>query len=161
MFNLFSKKQHTLTAPADGKIIPLEQAPDPVFSQKILGDGLAIDELTGDTVCAPADGTLEMIFRTNHAFAVKTKEGVDILVHIGVNTVELNGEGFERLVDQGQPVKAGQPVIRIDRQRILDAGYSLVTPVIFTSADAVKNIEFTPGKVVSAGKDSILSYRNK
>ncbi|HWR41019.1 MAG TPA: PTS glucose transporter subunit IIA [Patescibacteria group bacterium] len=160
MFNLFNKKQ-TLLAPADGRLIPLSQVADPVFSQKILGDGVAIDELNSDTICSPADGVLEMIFRTNHAFAVKTSEGIDVLVHIGINTVELEGKGFERLREQGQSVKAGDPVIRIDRQQILQAGYSLTTPVIFTSTDTIKELAIEEKSTVITGKDAILTYKKR
>ena len=160
MFNLFNKK-HSLVAPADGRLIPLSQVADPVFSQKMLGDGIAIDELCGDTICAPADGVLEMIFRTNHAFAVKTSQGIDILVHIGINTVELDGAGFERLREQGQTVKAGDPVIRIDRQRISQAGYSLTTPVVFTATGSIKELTPENKETVTAGQDVILTYKKK
>ncbi len=160
MFGLFSKKIQ-LAAPLDGKIIALDQVPDAVFAQKTVGDGAAIAEVSGDLVCSPADGSVEMIFHTNHAFVVKTTDGVEILTHIGINTVELKGQGFERLVEEGSAVKAGQPVIRINRQLISEAGFSLVTPVVIANGDTVTNLEAAVGKTVVAGKDMMLSYKKK
>ena len=160
MFGLFNKKLQ-LAAPLDGKVISLDQVPDAVFAQKTVGDGAAIAEVSGDLVCAPADGSVEMIFHTNHAFVVKTTDGVEILTHIGINTVELKGQGFERLVAEGSAVKSGQPIIRIDRQLISEAGFSLVTPVVITNGDAISNLEAAVGKTVVAGKDMMLSYKKK
>lgn len=160
MFGLFNKKLQ-LAAPLDGKIIALDQVPDAVFAQKTVGDGAAIAEVSGDLVCAPADGSVEMIFHTNHAFVVKTTDGVEVLTHIGINTVELKGQGFERLVEEGSAVKSGQPIIRINRQLISEAGFSLVTPVVITNGDTISNLEAAVGKTVVAGKDMMLSYKKK
>lgn len=160
MFGLFSKKIQ-LVAPLDGTVIPMDQVPDAVFAQKTVGDGAAISEVSGDVVCAPADGTVEMIFHTNHAFVVKTTDGVEVLVHIGINTVELKGQGFERLLEPGSTVKAGQPIVRIDRAAITAAGLSLVTPVVITNGDAVSALEVFVGKTVKAGQDPLLSYKKK
>ena len=160
MFGLFNKKLQ-LAAPLDGKIIALAQVPDAVFAQKTVGDGAAIAEVNGDLVCAPADGSVEMIFHTNHAFVVKTTDGVEVLTHIGINTVELKGQGFERLVEEGSAVKSGQPIIRINRQLISEAGFSLVTPVVITNGDTISNLEAAVGKTVVAGKDMMLSYKKK
>ena len=160
MFGLFNKKLQ-LAAPLDGKVISLDQVPDAVFAQKTVGDGAAIAEVSGDLVCAPADGSVEMIFHTNHAFVVKTTDGVEVLTHIGINTVELKGQGFERLVEEGSAVKSGQPIIRINRQLISEAGFSLVTPVVITNGDTISNLEAAVGKTVVAGKDMMLSYKKK
>ena len=160
MFGLFSKKLQ-LMAPLDGKVIALDQVPDAVFAQKTVGDGAAIADVSGDIVCSPADGSVEMIFHTNHAFVVKTADGVEILTHIGINTVELKGQGFERLLEVGSNVKAGQPIIRINRQIISDAGLSLITPVVIANGDVVSNLEAAVGQSVVAGKDAMLSYKKK
>lgn len=160
MFDFFSKKI-SLVAPVSGKVIAIENVPDAVFAQKTVGDGAAIDEITGDVICAPADGTIELIFRTNHAFALKTESGVEVLVHIGINTVELNGKGFERLVEEGKTVKTGDPVIKIDKAIIKEAGFSLVTPVVITNMDKVANLQVEAGKQVAAGQDTIMIFKKK
>lgn len=160
MFCLFSKKSQLL-APLDGSVIAIDQVPDAVFAQKTVGDGAAIADVTGDLVCAPADGSLEMVFHTNHAFVVKTTDELEVLVHIGINTVELKGQGFERLVEPGTAVKAGQPIIRIDRSVILGAGLSLVTPVVITNGALLSSLEAAVGKTVKAGQDMLLSYKKK
>lgn len=160
MFDIFSKKIN-LVAPVDGKVIAIENVPDAVFAEKTVGDGVAIDEISGEVICAPADGTVELIFRTNHAFALKTKSGAEILVHIGINTVELNGKGFERLIEEGSTVKMGDPVIKIDKKIITEAGFSLVTPVVITNMDKVSNLETQVGKQVAAGKDTIIAFKKK
>ena len=103
------------------------------------GDGFAIN-YTGSTVVAPCDGTLTLIFKTNHAFSITTDNGVELLIHIGLDTVTLNGEGFERLIEEGQKVKAGTPIIKLNRELIESKGISLVTPVLITNVDSVKSI---------------------
>jgi glucose-specific phosphotransferase system IIA component len=160
MFDIFSKKVN-LVAPVSGKVIAIENVPDAVFAQKTVGDGAAIDEISGDVICAPADGTVELIFRTNHAFALKTQSGAEVLVHIGINTVELNGKGFERLVEEGKAVKMGDPVIKIDKALITEAGFSLVTPVVITNMDKVNKLEVQVGKQVAAAKDTIITFKKK
>ncbi|MBY6939416.1 PTS sugar transporter subunit IIA, partial [Clostridium botulinum] len=107
MFGLFKKKKEDsnlkLVAPITGKAIPLSEVPDPVFAQKMAGDGLAI-EPSDNVAVAPADGELTLVFNTKHAFAMTLANGTELLVHIGIETVSLNGEGFEQLVKQGTKV---------------------------------------------------------
>ena len=125
------------------------------------GDGLAIDP-TGDVFVAPADGELNLIFKTNHAFALTLNNGVELLVHIGVDTVSLDGEGFERLIEPGVKVKAGTPIIKINRDFILSKGFSLATPVLITNLDdSVKEFEALVGNTVQAGQDIVLTYKTK
>lgn len=159
MFGFF-KKSYKLVAPVDGKVVNLSEVPDQVFAEKMAGDGLAIDT-TGDTIVAPADGVLSMIFKTNHAFGVTLSNGAELLVHIGLDTVALEGAGFERLAQEGQSVKAGDPVIRINREEITAKGYSLITPVLITNPDIFKDLEATIGAVVKAGQDEVLTYKAK
>lgn len=158
MFTLFQKNR-TVLAPVSGKVIDLADVPDAAFAQRIVGDGAALTELSDDTVYAPVDGTLTLLFRTNHAFAITTKEQLEVLVHVGMDTVKLNGEGFERIAEEGTQVKAGQPILRIDRAKITAAGYSLVTPVVITSMANVKKIEVAVDKQVVGGKDSMFSHK--
>ena len=158
MFKFFNKKQKTdliLVAPATGTAIDLSKVPDPVFAQKMAGDGIAID-LTGDTIVAPADGTLALVFKTKHAFAMTLDNGIELLVHIGIDTVSLNGEGFEQLASEGAVVKAGTPIIKINRDFILEKGFSLITPVLITNPDIVSDLIISTDKNVVVGEDQII-----
>lgn len=156
----FLKKNYKLFAPVDGKVIDLSQVPDQVFAEKMAGDGIAIDP-TGNTIVAPADGKISMIFKTNHAFGINLSNGAEILVHIGLDTVALEGAGFERIAEEGQEVKAGDPVIKIDREEIISKGYSLITPVLITNIDNFKDITGNIGVSVKAGSDEVLTYKSK
>ncbi|WP_026885887.1 PTS sugar transporter subunit IIA [Clostridium beijerinckii] len=163
MFNFFKKnskdsnKEAKLVAPITGKTIDLSKVPDKVFAEKMAGDGLAIDT-TGDIVVAPADGTLTLVFNTKHAFAITLDNGAELLVHIGIDTVSLNGEGFEQLAEAGTKVKAGTPIIKIDRDFILGKGFSLITPVLVTNMDIVKDLNSHVNKDVVAGEDEVITF---
>ncbi|MFA6941182.1 MAG: PTS glucose transporter subunit IIA [Clostridiaceae bacterium] len=153
----FLSKANVLKAPISGKVIDLKEVPDQVFAEKMAGDGAAIVS-TGDTIVSPADGKLTFIFKTNHAFGLNLDNGAEILVHIGVDTVELKGEGFTRIAEEGTYVKAGDPIIKLDREFIISKGYSLITPVLITNADIIKKLEVKVGKEVKSG-DVMLSYK--
>lgn len=159
MFGLF-KKEGALVAPISGKTVDITTVPDAVFAEKMAGDGLAIDP-TGDTIVAPADGELTMLFGTKHAFGMTLDKGVQILVHIGLDTVSLNGEGFTALKNQGDMVKKGEPIVKIDRELIQSKGLSLITPVIFTDMDVLKSFEAQLGIDVTAGETTVLTYKAK
>lgn len=148
---------NTFVAPVSGKAIPLSEVPDPVFSEKLAGDGMAII-VEGDTVVAPADGEVTLIFKTKHAFAMTLDNGIELLIHIGLETVSLNGEGFEQLVEQGVKVKAGTPIIKVDKDFLLSKGLSLATPVLITNVDAVKSITPIESGNVVAGETVILNF---
>ncbi len=148
---------NTLIAPVTGKAIPLSEVPDPVFAEKLAGDGMAIIA-EGDTVVAPADGELTLVFKTKHAFAMTLDNGLEILVHIGLETVSLNGEGFEQLAEQGERIKAGTPIIKIDRDFIISKGLSLATPVLITNVDATKTISSVESGNVEAGKSVVVNF---
>lgn len=119
----------TVRQPVAGRVVPLSEVPDATFSEGIMGPGVAI-EPTGDTVWAPADGTVAHIFPTSHAVALKLNDGTAILVHVGVDTVEMKGEGFETLVAVGDEVVEGAPLLRFNLDAIRAAGHPAVTPVI-------------------------------
>lgn len=159
MFGMF-KKEGVLVAPVHGKTLDITTVPDAVFAEKMAGDGLAIDP-TGDTFVAPADGELTMLFGTKHAFGMTLDKGVEILVHIGLDTVSLNGEGFTALKTQGDKLKKGDPIIKIDPEFIKSKGLSLITPIIFTDLDKIKEFHAEVGIEVTAGETTILSYKAK
>lgn len=152
-----SSNPNAFVAPVSGKAIPLSEVPDPVFSEKLAGDGMAIIA-EGDTVVAPADGELTLIFKTKHAFAMTLENGLEVLVHIGLETVSLDGKGFEQLAEQGTKVKAGTPIIKIDRDFILSKGLSLATPVLITNVDATKSITPVESGDTVAGKTVVLNF---
>lgn len=165
MFGLFkkNKKEETVTnelilvSVADGKSIPLSEVQDPVFAQKMAGDGVAI-EIEGDTIVSPADGDLTLVFNTKHAFALTLKNGIEILVHVGLETVSLNGEGFEQLVEQGTPVKAGTPILKVDREFIKSKGLPLTTPVLITNPDSTTSIKAMENIKTVAGETAVVEY---
>ena len=124
-----------IVAPVKGKVIPLNQVPDSVFAQKMMGEGFAV-ELTDGKVVAPFDGEVIMTFPTKHAYGLKRAgDGVEILMHIGMDTVELEGQGFETFVKQGDQVKAGDLLVRFDIEAIKAAGYSVITPIVITNTE--------------------------
>lgn len=130
MFNFFKKEEFKIVAPVTGQLIPLSEVEDKVFSTKMMGDGFAV-EPSGNTIVAPLSGTLESVFPTGHAVGIKTKDGIECIVHIGLDTVELNGQGFNVKVKQGQKIKAGEAMIEIDNDFIKSKGYKLTTMVVF------------------------------
>lgn len=130
----------TLRQPLAGTVVPLSEVPDPTFAQGIMGPGLAIQP-SGDTVVAPADGIVGATFESSHAIALELDDGTELLIHVGIDTVQMKGEGFETLVEKGARVTAGTPLLRFDRAKIAAAGYSAITPVIVLN-DENATIEF-------------------
>lgn len=110
---------------------------DQVFSQGLMGEGYAVDLSDGDVV-APFDGEVIMTFPTKHAYGLKRSDGIEVLIHLGMDTVELNGEGFECLVEVGQKVKQGQLIAKVDLDYIREHQKSLVSPIIFTSGEHIE-----------------------
>ncbi|QQY78886.1 PTS system glucose-specific IIA component [Keratinibaculum paraultunense] len=147
MLNFFKKNKIVeLTSPMTGKIIPIEEVPDKVFSDKMVGDGVAIEPVDGEIV-SPIDGKVATIFPTNHAIGLITKEGLEILIHIGLDTVELNGLGFKRLTKKDAKVKKGDPLMEFDPKLVEEKGKSPITPIIITNMDKVKKMEKNTGDV--------------
>ncbi|MDT2649344.1 beta-glucoside-specific PTS transporter subunit IIABC [Enterococcus hirae] len=129
-----SSARHNLKSPLSGKVLPLSDVPDKVFSSGAMGKGLAIDPEKGELIAA-ADGEITTIFPTGHAVGLTTKDGIEILMHIGMDTVELEGQGFETFVKQGDQVKAGDLLVRFDIEAIKAAGYSVITPIVITNTE--------------------------
>ncbi len=147
-----------LFSPIEGEVISIEDTPDPVFAEKTVGDGVSIIP-SGDTMCAPADGTIGKIFKTNHAFSMFTDDGIELFVHFGVDTVNLNGEGFTRLAEQGATVKKGDPVIRFDLGLLTEKAKSVITPVVISNMEDFGEMTKVSGKV--AVGDPILFIKKK
>ena len=143
MFGLFKAKKQIVISPADGDVVELSEVPDEVFSEKMAGDGIAIFPRS-NTFVAPVSGTITKIFSTNHAFSIKTKSGLEVLVHIGLDTVALNGEGFKRLAKEGDTVSAGKPIISADLDFIEAQGKKIVTPIVINHE---KELSITSDKV--------------
>ena len=144
----------TVVSPLAGKVIPVEEVADGVFSEKMVGDGFAV-EPESDEVLAPADGEITLVFDTKHAFTMRTAQGVDLLVHMGIDTIRLNGEPFTLNIQQGDTVKAGQPIGTMDRAAILAAGYRTVTPVVVGNLADLGGFELTRTGEVKAG-DAVM-----
>lgn len=140
----FFKRGISITLPAKGELLELSQVPDEAFSQKMLGDGFAVDPENG-TICSPVDGILQYIFPTGHAFGVESDD-FEVLVHIGIDTVELEGNGFTILKKEGETVRAGEPVIEADLEKIRAAGKSVITPVILTPKGKKSDIRINKEK---------------
>lgn len=129
MFGLFKAKKQTIVSPADGDVVNLSEVPDQVFSEKMAGDGIALTPRS-NTFVAPISGVVSKIFSTNHAYSIKAKNGLEVLVHIGLDTVALKGEGFKRLVEEGTKVSIGKPIISADLEYIQEQGKNIITPIV-------------------------------
>ena len=146
-------------AVATGKTIPLSQVPDEAFSQGMLGDGVAVEPLDG-TIYSPVDGKVESITDTRHAYTLTTSDGLDILIHIGIDTVSLKGEGFLSMVSVGDSVKAGDVLARVDLNLLRGKNYPTVIPVLITNPEKLQSKKINLGDV-RGGIDPILRYKEK
>lgn len=149
-------------APFAGDVVALSQVPDASFAQGMVGEGFAVmpDAVDAFDVCAPVDGTITMVFKTRHAFGMKTADGLDLLIHIGIDTVELKGEGFTALAKKGDTVTAGTPIIAVEAQKLRERGVNLITPVVCPTAKQVAGVDIAreghtqPGEVAATVKRS-------
>ena len=133
-----------LYSPLSGQTIDLDRVPDPVFAGKMVGDGIAIDPIS-DTLSSPCDGKIINIHNASHALNIKTDSGLEILMHIGLDTVMLKGEGFKPLVKAGDSVKKGQPLIKFDIETVAEKARSLISMLLITNTDVCAGIEAVPG----------------
>ena len=140
----------TVTSPLEGRAVPISEIPDPVFSTGAVGDGIAI-EPTSNTVVCPADATVVTAPESGHAFGLKLDSGVELLIHVGIDTVELGGKGFDVKVKAGDHVSAGQPLVVFDPTVIDEAGYSKITPVLVTNRFDYSNVTGIPADDVTTG----------
>lgn len=144
-------KSIIIGSPADGVAADLSTAPDEGFAGKMMGDGAVVDPSSG-LICAPADGEIGFVFPTKHAIGFQTEDGIDMLIHIGIDTVELNGEGFEVLKESGK-VKKGEPIIKVDTAYVKAHAPSLVTPVLCTELSEHQKIRLLKEGPIKTGED--------
>lgn len=145
-----------MIAPFDGEVVALKDVPDEAFSSGVVGDGIAIKP-TSNIVMAPATGTVVKIFDTNHAFCIETDNGVEIIVHMGIDTVALGGKGFKRLVEEGADVKVGQPILELDLEYLNANAKSMISPIIVSNIDDFDKIAEQVAGVVVGNKTVIYN----
>ncbi|BEO95668.1 PTS glucose transporter subunit IIA [Fusobacterium nucleatum] len=154
LFDIFKKKEKTVVtiySPMNGKIIELKEVPDEAFAQKMVGDGCAIEPDKG-IICSPIDGQLMNIFPTNHAIIFETIDGLEMIVHFGIDTVKLDGKGFQKLREPG-PIKVGDEIVKYNLDEIKDNVPSTRSPIIINNMEKVEKIEvLSLGKIVKIGE---------
>ena len=154
--NLF-KKNYNLYAPVSGKMIMIEDVPDKTFSNKVLGDGVAF-QVEGDKVYSPCNGKITLIADTKHALIIENENGVEVMIHIGLDTVELNGEGFEVSVKTGQKVKKGQLLVEIDKEVMKKNNIDLTTMMILIDTKDKKYSREEGVTDVEPRKNVVISF---
>ena len=145
----FSKKEDKsilVTAPIKGEVVTIDKVNDPTFAQEMLGKGVAIKPAEGKVV-SPVNGEITVLFETKHAVSIKSDEGAEILIHIGLDTVNLKGEYFESYVKVGDKVKTGDLLIKFNEEKIKEAGYDTITPMIICNT-----FEYADVKVAKIGE---------
>lgn len=150
-----------IASPMDGKVLKLESIRDEAFASGVLGKGVAILPEKGE-VYAPASGVVSALFPTLHAIGLTTDQGAEVLIHIGLDTVQLGGQGFEALVSQGDRVEKGQLMIRFDKAFLEEKGYCLETPMLITNSDVYLEVVETSADEVAFGENllSLLQYQS-
>lgn len=150
--------ENIIAAPLTGKAVAMKDVDDPTFSAEVLGKGAAIEPTEGKVV-APADGEVAMVYDTKHAIGLALDNGMELLIHIGINTVELNGEGYEAHVKDGDRIKAGQTLITFDMDKIKSKGYKLTTPIIVTNTDDFAEVKMMAQGNVSFPDQLVIAKR--
>ena len=154
LFDIFKKKEKiivTIYSPINGKVIELKEVPDEAFAQKMVGDGCAIEPDKG-SICSPIEGQLMNIFPTNHAIIFETIDGLEMIVHFGIDTVKLDGKGFQKLREPG-PIKIGDEIVKYNLDEIKAGVPSTRSPIIINNMEKVEKIEvLSLGKIVKIGE---------
>lgn len=159
MFNFKKETSNFFVSPQSGRAVSIMEIPDEVFSEKILGDGVGIIPQY-DIIVSPVDGKIVQIADTKHAFCITSDDGIDIMIHVGVDTVGLKGQGFECNVSVGQHVKAGEKIGSADIKFIQEKGYPLHTAVLVTNMSSVDKFDPIYGSV-EAGVTKVIEYTKK
>ncbi|HFG1037835.1 TPA: PTS N-acetyl glucosamine transporter subunit IIABC [Klebsiella pneumoniae] len=155
-----AKTVESLVSPITGDVVALEQVPDEAFASKAVGDGIAVKP-TSNIVVAPAAGTVVKIFNTNHAFCLETNNGAEIVVHMGIDTVALEGKGFKRLVEEGTDVKAGEPILEMDLDFLNANARSMISPVVCSNSDHYSALVILASGKVVAGQTPLYEIKGK
>ena len=155
-----AKTVESLVSPITGDVVALEQVPDEAFASKAVGDGIAVKP-TSNIVVAPAAGTVVKIFNTNHAFCLETNNGAEIVVHMGIDTVALEGKGFKRLVEEGTDVKAGEPILGMDLDFLNANARSMISPVVCSNSDDYSALVILASGKVVAGQTPLYEIKGK
>ena len=155
-----AKTVESLVSPITGDVVALEQVPDEAFASKAVGDGIAVKP-TSNIVVAPAAGTVVKIFNTNHAFCLETNNGAEIVVHMGIDTVALEGKGFKRLVEEGTDVKAGEPILEMDLDFLNANARSMISPVVCSNSDDYSALVILASGKVVAGQTPLYEIKGK
>ncbi|MFJ8528778.1 PTS glucose transporter subunit IIA [Bacillus sp. NPDC094106] len=161
LFGFGSKTNaEAIVAPLTGEVKNIEEVPDPVFAGRMMGDGVAIVPTEG-VVVSPVDGEIVQLFHTKHAVGIKAKNGTEILIHVGLETVKMEGEGFEAHVAEGQAVKKGDKLISFDLELIREKAKSTITPIVITNTDAAESIDTTIGVSATKGATEVMKVTMK
>ncbi|WP_052256281.1 PTS glucose transporter subunit IIA [Salinicoccus sp. YB14-2] len=156
--NLFGKKEDSpvessleIKSPFNGKYVKLEDIPDPVFAEKMMGEGFGIEPSDGEVV-SPVAGEVMQVFPTNHAVGIKTENGIELLIHIGLETVAMDGQGFTGHVSEGDSVEVGDKLVSFDMDLVSKEANSTISPVIITNSDILKSFEIVDAGEVSSAQ---------
>lgn len=148
-------KEIEIYAPLTGEYINIENIPDPAFAQKMMGEGFGINPTEGEVV-SPIEGKVDNVFPTKHAIGLKADNGLEILVHIGLDTVQLDGQGFEILVSSGDTVQVGDPLLKFDLEYIRNNAKDVISPIIITNSDQTESIHVNDVKAVIKGETKVV-----
>ena len=157
MFGINKKSNIVIASPVSGTVVPVSELSDPVFSDDILGRGIAIKPGSG-SVLAPADATISLMFDTGHAVSLVTDDGVEVLIHVGIDTVKLKGLHFTKHINNEDRVKTGDLLVEFDGAAIISDGYDTATPVVVCNPDDFKKIEFAEAGPIKAG-DPLITIK--
>ena len=152
LFSFKKKSSYIAKAYAKGKVVAMKDVDDPTFSKEILGPGIAIEPEEG-ALYAPVNGVVSLVADTNHAVSITCENGAEVLMHIGIDTVELNGEGYKALVKGGDKVSVGDKLVEFDMSAIKKKGYKLTTPLIVCNKDVFSNVKTLAGANVKVGDE--------
>lgn len=152
------KEVYTITSPVNGELIDVTTLDDAVFSQCMMGKSIAVNPIDNKIV-SPVEGTVELVFETSHAIGLKSKDGVEILLHLGIDTVQLKGKHFQVSVKQGDHIKQGQMLVQYDIEKIKEEGYNPVAILIITNSDQWSDILYESPKKVTI-EDKVMEIKN-
>ncbi|MFV8829422.1 PTS sugar transporter subunit IIA [Alkalihalobacterium sp. APHAB7] len=164
LFGLDKKKEipteEALHSPMNGTYVKVEDVPDPTFAQKMIGDGFAVEPSNGEVV-SPVEGEIIQVFPTKHAIGIRSLSGAEVLIHIGIETVNMKGEGFEVFVKEGDKVQVGTKLVEFSLDLIKEKAASTITPIVITNADQLQSMKLEQVSEVVAGKTPIATFSMK